>query len=80
MNRQSYCTISSIGISKFCGSGGISKMLKLYIKVFYVIGKVLSGELSYTWTVLVDCPMIIISIRWQRNGRCCVTSGSKSAL
>ena len=26
--------------------GGVSKMLKLYIKVFYVMGKALSGKLS----------------------------------
>ena len=28
------------------GGGGVSKMLKFYVKVFYVMGKVLSGELS----------------------------------
>ena len=28
------------------GGVGISKMLKFYVKVFYVIGKALSGELS----------------------------------
>ena len=29
------------------GSGvGVSKMLKFYVKVFYVMGKALSGELS----------------------------------
>ena len=28
------------------GSSGVSKMLKLYVKVFYVMGKALSGELS----------------------------------
>ena len=38
---KSYCTTSGIG-----GSIGISKMLKLYVKVPYVMGKGLSGELS----------------------------------
>ena len=33
-----YCT--TVGV-------GVSKMLKFYIKVFYVMGKALSGELSY---------------------------------
>ena len=26
--------------------------LKFHVKVFYVMGKVLSGKLSYTWTIL----------------------------
>ena len=26
--------------------GGVSKMLKFYVKVFYVMGKALSGKLS----------------------------------
>ena len=29
---------------------GVSKMLKFYVKVFYVMGKALSGELSCMWT------------------------------
>ena len=31
----------------------ISKILKFYIKVFYVMGKALSGELSCLWTGFV---------------------------
>ena len=42
MYRKSCCTSLSIVI----GGISISKMLKFYFKVFYVIGKVLSGELS----------------------------------
>ena len=36
----------SFGIGIGIGGGSISKMLKFYDKVFYVMGKVLSGELS----------------------------------
>ena len=39
---KSYCTIPGVGSAV----GGISKMLKFYDKVFYVMGKALSGELS----------------------------------
>ena len=46
-SRKSYCTIVGVG-----GGGGVSKMLKFYIKVFYVMGKALSGELS--WSCLVE--------------------------
>ena len=37
--RMSYCTNPSIGVS-------VSKILKFYDKVFYVMGKALTGELS----------------------------------
>ena len=59
MHRKSCCATLGFGIG--CGGGGIgggggcsvSKMLKLYIKVFYVMGKVLLGKLSCTWTGLI---------------------------
>ena len=38
-SRQSYCTTPGVGV-------GVSKMFKFHIKVFYVMGKALSGELS----------------------------------
>ena len=35
-----------VGVGVSVGGGvGVSKMLKFYIKVFYVMGKALSGEL-----------------------------------
>ena len=43
-SRKSYCTTPGIGV----GSGlGISK--KFNVKVVYVMGKALSGELSCPW-------------------------------
>ena len=39
---KSYYTTPSAGVG---GSVGVSKMLKYYVKVFYVMGKGLSGEL-----------------------------------
>ena len=39
--RKSYCTTPGVGIGI---SGGVSK--KFNVKVFYVMGKALSGELS----------------------------------
>ena len=44
-SRKSYCTTPGVGIGVGVGVG-VSKMLKFYIKVFYVMGKALSGELS----------------------------------
>ena len=42
-SRKSCCTTPGVGF----GIGiGFSKMLKFYVKVFYVMGKALSGELS----------------------------------
>ena len=35
-----------VGVGVSVGGGGVSKMLKFYIKVFYVMGKALSDELS----------------------------------
>ena len=40
----------SVGISV---GGGISKMLKFYIKVFYVMGKVLSGKVFCVSLILL---------------------------
>ena len=50
---KSYCTTPGVGvgvdIGVGIGVGSISKMLKFYVKVFYVMGKALSGELSCPW-------------------------------
>ena len=46
-SRKSYCTTPSVSIGVGVGvgvGGGVSK--KFNIKVFYVMGKALSGELS----------------------------------
>ena len=48
-SRKSYCTTLGIcvciGVGVGVGGGG-GKMLKFNVKVFYVMGKALSGELS----------------------------------
>ena len=52
MYRKSFCITPGIGV----GGGSrvdVSKMLKLYIKVFYVMGKVLLDELPCYWTGLL---------------------------
>ena len=41
-SRKRYCTIPGLGVGG--GGGGISK--KINVKVIYVMGKALSGELS----------------------------------
>ena len=43
-SKKSCCTTVGVGVG---GGVGVSKMLKFYVKVFYVMGKALSGELSY---------------------------------
>ena len=44
-SRKSYCTTHGVGVGIVVGGGvGISK--KFNVKVFYVMGKALSGELS----------------------------------
>ena len=50
-SRKSYCTTVGVGVGVGVGvvvavGVGISKMLKFYVKVFYVMGKALSGKLS----------------------------------
>ena len=42
-SRKSCCTTPGISVG---GRVGVSKMLKFFVKVFYVMGKALSGELS----------------------------------
>ena len=51
MYRKSYCTTP--GVSVGFGSVGVDRMLKFYVKVFIVMGKALSGELSCMQTGLV---------------------------
>ena len=43
-SRKSYCTTPGIGVGGDGGGGGIYK--KFNVKIFYVMGKALSGELS----------------------------------
>ena len=51
---DSYCITPNVGVGVSVGFGiGVSKTLKFYAKVFYVMGRELSGELSRTWTGLV---------------------------
>ena len=51
MYRKSCCTTPGISIG--AGSIGMDRMLKFYVKVFIVMGKALSGELSCMQTGLV---------------------------
>ena len=50
MYRKSYCTTPGVNI---VGIVIVSKMLKFYVKGFYGMGKMLSGELSCMQTDLV---------------------------
>ena len=46
-SRKSYCTTTGVGVGVGVrGGGGVSKCLSFYVKLFYVMGKALSGELS----------------------------------
>ena len=45
-DRKSYCTDGSGGVD-------VSKMLKFYMKAFFMMGKVLTGEPSCNWADLV---------------------------
>ena len=56
MYRKSYCNTPDMGID--IGGGSVSKMLKFDVKVSYVTGKTLSGELSSTWTSLISFVII----------------------
>lgn len=54
--RKNYCTTPGVGFGSsgnVGGGSGISKTLSLRQR-FYVMGKVLTDELSYLWTDLVD--------------------------
>ena len=46
MYRKSSCTTPCIDVGISCG-WGVSKMLQFYVKVSFVMGMALSGELSY---------------------------------
>ena len=53
MYRKSFYTASGIGFVRGSGiGGGASEMFKFYVKVFYVMGKVLSCKLWCTRQVL----------------------------
>ena len=59
MYRKSYCAYSAQVLG--FGGSGVSKMLKLYMKVLHVMGKALSEELSCTWTGLISwCNRVLI--------------------
>ena len=45
MYRKSNCTTLNISLGV-----GVSRMIKFYIKVFYVMRRALSGKLSYMQT------------------------------
>ena len=48
-SRKSYCTTPGVGIGVGIGvgvGGGVGVSKKFNVKVFYVMGKALSGELS----------------------------------
>ena len=62
MYRKSYCNTLVFGVGGGSGAGvGVSKMFKFYVE-FYVMGKALPGELSYTRTGHVVIHIIIIII------------------
>ena len=44
-----------------------SKLLKFYCKVFYLMGKALSGKLSCVWTGLVVFACILMGIKSPRK-------------
>ena len=57
MYKKSYCTTPGVGVG---GGSDVSKILKFYIKVFNVVGKALSGELSCTRTSLLVAAVIVV--------------------
>ena len=62
MYRKSCCTTPRVGVGRAVGTGGsISTLLKFYVKVSYVVGNALSGELSYMQTG------IVLFLVWQRG-------------
>ena len=55
MYKKRYCSTPGIDVAVCVSNGGsVGKLLKFYVKVFYVVGKTLSGELSCTCTSLVN--------------------------
>ena len=65
MYGKRYCTTPGIRVGIYCGICvwgclDISKMLKFYVKIFYVKGTALSCKLSFTWTGLVYLSVLII--------------------
>ena len=53
MYRKSYCIVPGVGVVRGSGvGGGVSKMFKFYVKVFYVMVKALSCKLWCTRQVL----------------------------
>ena len=54
IGRSSYCTTLALVFAVTGGGGGegagrkLAKCVEVYVKVFYVVGKALSGELSCT--------------------------------
>ena len=45
---KNYCTTHDVDVSGGSGGIGVNRMLKFYIKVLYVMGKELSGVLSWS--------------------------------
>ena len=70
---KNYCTTPGVS-DRVGGSVGVSKMLKFYVKVFYVMGKAQSGELSCTGTGLVSSPApepcVVLSYECARRASC----------
>ena len=54
MYRKSYCITPGVG-----SGGGVDKMLKVLRENIYVMGKVLSGELSCTWICLLSEALVL---------------------
>ena len=52
-NTESYCSHFDVGV-------GWHHILNIYIQVFYVMGKALSGELSCMGTGLVLHPFLVL--------------------
>ena len=51
--QKNYCTTPGVSVGIGGSGGDVDKMFKFNVKVFYVIGKALSGELSCMRTGLV---------------------------
>lgn len=74
--RKSYCTIPGLGSALAAALAMLvmalvcfSKMLKFYIKVFYMMGKALRGKLSCLQAVLFYCKIkTVVLALWQTKG------------